>query len=104
MHFGITKLKFAISLFTAIAFGFYFSIILGFGQCFDCSRDVYTRSIIRAYIFGSIIAFIPIYLLWSFFDKKTSSKIGKYVGIAITVISVMLLLVLITLFLLQIMF
>jgi len=101
MNFGLTKIKGIITLVASIIGGVALSQYAGWYMCFDCSSDVAMQSLINGTAIGIFLFLIPIYLIWSIFDKKPSSNIGNYLGWVVTAIFIVIILALLFLFIYQ---
>lgn len=97
MNFGITKLKIIVTLIVSFLMGIFAPAYLDWG-CLDCSPDQAFDDKIFGTILGFLAAFFPLYIIWSFFDKKPSSLFGKNIGRIITIVFVMIVLVSLFLF------
>ncbi|MCX6720360.1 MAG: hypothetical protein NTW11_00955 [Candidatus Staskawiczbacteria bacterium] len=101
MNFGITKIKGMATLIISVIGGIILSSSAGWWMCFDCSSDIATQSLITGIIVGFFCFFIPIYIIWSFFDIKQSSRVGKIIGIILTIVFILIVLSLIGLFMIE---
>jgi len=79
MNFNITKLKIQAVLFFSSVYAFYATSFYGGYYCMDCSISKNRQEGISIFIFNFITAFILVYIIWSFFDKKESSIMGKII-------------------------
>ncbi len=83
MNFKFTKIKTLVSVIISAIVGIYFFIQ---SMAFDAPSGIILATKFTGMVFGFLIAFVPIYLIWSLFEKKDNESSLNIVGIIIGVL------------------
>lgn len=84
MNFKFTKIKTLISLAPSIILGVWY--LLKPACSGSCPLTVILTGKLILFIFGFVIVFVPVYVIWSLFDKKEGKSIYNIIGIIIGVL------------------
>ena len=87
MNFDFTKIKGLTTLIVSMIGGIYIAAQKsGLTSCFNCTASEQLENLLFGFTVGFLVICIPIYFIWSFFDKGVSSRTGKYVGRLLAII------------------
>jgi hypothetical protein len=85
MNFKFTKVKTIVSTLISLIPAIYFFMQSGIYDGSPSALEVISVNL-TGFMFGFLIAFVPIYLIWSLFDKKEDESSLGIIGIIIGVL------------------